>query len=317
MSRRGAVLFAAMGVIWGIPYLLIKVADGGVSVPFLVWARVAVGALILVPVALAQGAWRPAHRAVLLRHWRWLVAYSVIEIIGPWALLSTAERHLSSSASGLLIASVPAIGALLAWLSGKRDGARPGSERLTAVRAAGLAAGFAGVVLLAGPGAGRGDLVSDAEVLLTAVGYAAGPMIANRKLADVPSIPANAACLVIAAVAYTPVAILTWPHAVPSARVLAALAALGAVCTAAGLVGYFWLITEIGAARATVVTYLNPAVAVALGAGILGERVTVVTGVSFALILAGSVLATRSPRRISVPADGLSRTRPSAPARET
>jgi EamA-like transporter family len=155
LSRRGAVLFAAMGVIWGIPYLLIKVADGGVSVPFLVWARVAVGALILVPVALAQGAWRPAHRAVLLRHWRWLVAYSVIEIIGPWALLSTAERHLSSSASGLLIASVPAIGALLAWLSGKRDGARPGSERLTAVRAAGLAAGFAGVVLLAGPGAGR------------------------------------------------------------------------------------------------------------------------------------------------------------------
>ncbi len=317
MSRRGAVLFAAMGVIWGIPYLLIKVADGGVSVPVLVWARVVVGALILVPVALAQGAWRPGQRALLLRHWRWLLAYSAVEIIGPWALLSTAERGLSSSTSGLLIASVPAIGALLAWLSARRGGAPAGNERLTAVRVAGLALGFAGVALLAGPGAGRGDLLSDALVLLTAVGYAAGPMIANRTLTDVPGIPANAACLLIAAVAYTPAAVLTWPHAVPSARVLAALAALGAVCTAAGLVCYFWLIAEIGAARATVVTYINPAVAVALGAGILGERLTPATGVSFLLILAGSVLATRAPGEISSSSGRRSRTRPSGPARET
>jgi drug/metabolite transporter (DMT)-like permease len=317
LSRRGAALFAAMGVIWGIPYLLIKVADGGVSVPVLVWARVTVGALILVPAALAQGVWRPGRRAALLRHWRWLAAYSVVEIIGPWALLSTAEHHLPSSTSGLLVASVPAIGALLAWLSSRRSGAGPGSERLTPVRVAGLAVGFAGVALLAGPGAGRGNLVADAEVLLTAVGYAVGPMIAYRKLADVPSIPANAACLVIAAVAYTPAAIVTWPHAVPAARVIAALAALGAVCTAGGLVGYLWLIAEIGAARATVVTYLNPAVAVVLGAGVLGERLTVATGVSFVLILAGSVLATRSRGRISVSAGGRRRTRPSARARET
>ena len=123
------------------------------------------------------------------------------------------------------------------------------------------------MALLAAPNAGRGDLLADAEVLLTAVCYAAGPMIANRKLVGVPSIAANATCLVIAAVVYTPAAVLTWPHTVPSARVLASLAALGAVCTAAGLVGYFMLIAEVGAARATVVTYLNPAVAVALGAG--------------------------------------------------
>lgn len=298
-----------MGLIWGIPYLLIKVADGGVSVPVLVWARVAVGALILVPVALAQGAWRPEGRALLRRHWRWLLGYAAVEIIGPWALLSAAERQLSSSTSGLLIASVPVIGALLAWFFGR--------ERLTRLRAAGLALGFAGVALLAGPGAGRGDLLADAEVLLTAVGYAAGPMIANRKLTGVPSITANAACLVIAAVAYTPVAMLSWPHAVPSARVLAALAALGAVCTAAGLVGYFLLIAEIGAARATVVTYLNPAVAVALGVGILHERLTPLIALAFAVILTGSVLATRGPAPAGVPADGRSRTRPTDPAPET
>jgi drug/metabolite transporter (DMT)-like permease len=306
-----------MGVIWGIPYLLIKVADGGVAVPVLVWARVTVGALILVPVAVAQGAWRPEQRAVLARHWRWLAAYAVIEIAGPWALLSTAERHLSSSTSGLLIAVVPVIGALLAWAPGRRGSARDAADRLTAVRTAGLAMGFAGVALLAGPGAGRGDLLSDAEVLLTAVCYAVGPVVAMRKLGAVPSIAANAVCLTMVAVCYTPAAVLSWPDAMPSARVLAALAALGAVCTAAGLVGYFWLIAEVGAARAPVVTYLNPAVAVALGAGLLGERLTPAIGVSFLLILAGSVFATRAPARLSLPAAGPGRTRPSDPARET
>jgi drug/metabolite transporter (DMT)-like permease len=311
LGRRGVALFVAMGVIWGIPYLLIKVADGGVSVPVLVWTRVTIGALILVPLALAQGAWRPEQRAVLRAHWTWLAAYSVIEIVGPWTLLSAAERELPSSTSGLLIASVPIIGAVLAWLipasrrqrreggGGERGGGeRGGGGRVSAVRALGLAMGFAGVVLLAGHGAGRGDLGGDAEVLLTALGYAAGPMIANRKLAGVPGIAANAACLLFAAVVYAPAAALTWPHAMPSAQVLASLAALGAVCTAAGLVGYFWLIGEVGAARATVVTYVNPAVAVALGAGLLGERLTPAIGVSFVLILAGSVLATR----VSLPA---------------
>lgn len=314
-----------MGVIWGIPYLLIKVADGGVSVPVLVWARVTVGALILVPVALAQGAFRADGRAVLRRHWRWLAGYALIEIAGPWALLSTAERHLSSSTSGLLIASVPAIGALLVWLSGRLAGepgrqgdARFDTDRLTVVRVAGIALGFAGVALLAGPGAGRGDLLADAEVLLVAVCYATGPIVAIRKLGDVPSIAANAVCLALVAICYTPVAMLTLPHTVPSASVLASLVALGAVCTAGGLVGYFWLIAEVGAARATVITYLNPAVAVALGAGILGERLTPAIGVSFVLILAGSVLATRAPRRLSLPAAARAgRTLPSDPAHET
>jgi len=310
-------LFAAMSVIWGIPYLLIKVADGGVAVPVLVWARVTVGALILIPVALAQGAWRPENRAVLLRHWRWLAAYAVIEIAGPWALLSTAEHHLSSSTTGLLIASVPAIGALLGWLSGRAGDTRQAEDRLTVVRVAGLALGFAGVALLAGPGAGRGDLLSDAMVLLTALCYAVGPIVAIRKLAGVPSITANAVCLLIVAVCYTPAAVLTWPHAAPSAEVLAALVALGAVCTAAGLVGYFWLIAEIGAARAPVVTYVNPAVAVALGAGLLGERLTPAIGVSFVLILTGSVLATRAPRGVSLPAAAQGRALPTDPAHET
>jgi drug/metabolite transporter (DMT)-like permease len=271
-----------MSVIWGIPYLLIKVADGGVSVPVLVFTRVTLGALLLLPIALRR------HELGALRgRWPWLAAFAVAEIIAPFALLSSAERRLSSSTSGLLVAAVPIIGAVLARLTGGRD-------RLTWLRWAGLVIGFGGVALLAGPGTGKGDAVSVAEVLLTAVGYATGPLIANRKLADVPGAAANTVCLGMAALAYAPAAIVTWPRTMPSAEVIASLAALGAICTAAAFVLYFRLIAEVGAARATVITYVNPAVAVALGVIVLGEPLTAAIVGSFVLILAGSFLATRA-----------------------
>ena len=282
MSRRGWVLFAMMSVIWGIPYLLIKVADGGVSVPVLVFTRVTVGCLVLLPFALHR-----RELGTLRGHWWWLIAFTVTEIIGPFALLSSAERRLSSSASGLLVAAVPIIGAVLGRLTG-------GQDRLTAVRWAGLIIGFGGVALLAGPNVARGDALSVAEVLLTALGYAIGPIIANRKFGGVSAVAVNAVCLGMAALVYAPAAAVTWPRSLPSAEVLASLAALGAVCTAAAFVIYFRLIAEAGAARATVITYVNPAVAVALGVVVLGEPLTVSVVGSFVLILAGSVLATRA-----------------------
>jgi drug/metabolite transporter (DMT)-like permease len=280
-----------MGVIWGVPYLLIKVADGGVSVPVLVCTRVALGSLLLLPAALRGG-----HLRALNGHLRWLAAFTVAEIVGPFGLLSTAERHLPSSTSGLLIAAVPIISALLAM--GTRSG-----DRLTAVRWAGLAIGLGGVALLAGPGTGHGGTLPVIEVLLTALGYATGPLIANRKLAGLPPVAVNAVCLGAAAVVYAPFAALTWPRAMPSLQVLGALAGLGVICTAAGFLVFFRLIAEVGPARATVITYVNPAVAVALGVGVLGEHLTPVIGVSFAAILGGSVLATRpsAPKTPTLP----------------
>jgi len=282
VSRRAWVLFVALGVIWGIPYLLIKVADGGVSVPVLVFARIAIGALLLVPIALARR--QPGELAQIRGHAGWLLAFGLCEIIVPWALLSQAERRLPSSTTGLLIAAVPVIGAVLALMSG--------GERLTPVRWVGLLTGFGGVALLAGPGAGSGDLPSTGLVLLTALCYATGPMIANRKLTALAPISVNAVCLSFAAVVYAPFAALNWPRTMPSAKVLASLAGLGVLCTATALVLLFMLVAEAGPARAVVITYVNPAVAVALGVLALGEPLTPEIGVSFALILAGSVLAT-------------------------
>ena len=292
MSRRGWVLFAIMCVVWGIPYLLIKVAVGEVSVPVVVFARTALGALLLLPVAL----W--SRQLGGLRHyWRPLAVFAVLEMILPWGLLSQAERRLPSSLAGLLIAAVPIIGVLLARVTG-------GTERLSRRRWAGLLIGLAGVAVLAAPNLGTGAGLSVAEVLLVAVGYAAAPLVAARKLADVPAVPMTAACLTVAALAWAPAAIVTWPHHVPSGRVLGALAALGIVCTACAFLVFLQLIKEVGTSRAMVFTYVNPAVAVAAGVILLGEPFTAITGVSFVLILAGCLLATRTERRGDPPGDG-------------
>jgi drug/metabolite transporter (DMT)-like permease len=280
VSRRGWMLFAAMSVIWGIPYLLIKVADEGVSVPVLVFARTGIAAVLLLPVALRRKQIR-----VLLPHWRWLVVFALVEIAGPWLLLSNAERRLSSSMSGLLIATVPIIGAVLARLTGD-------SERLTLVRWTGLLVGLGGVALLVGQATG-GSAWPIVEVLLTATGYAIGPLIANRKLADLPRFGVTAVCLGFTALLYLPAAMVTLPHSAPAARVVASLLVLAVVCTAAAFILFFMLIAEVGPARATVITYVNPAVAVALGAGVLGEPFTPLIAVAFVLILGGSVLGTR------------------------
>jgi drug/metabolite transporter (DMT)-like permease len=270
-----------MSVIWGIPYLLIKIAVAGVPVPVLVLARVGVGAGLLLPVALRQ-----RQLGVLRGHWGWLAAFALAEVIVPWLLLSEAERRLSSSMSGLLIASVPIIIVVLGRMTG-------GTDRLSSVRWAGLLAGLGGVALLVGPSALGGDAPSVTEVLLVAVCYATGPLIADRKLSDLPPLPMTAACLAFAAVVYAPAAALTWPSSVPSWRVLAALATLAVVCTATAFLLFFRLIAEVGPARASVITYINPAVAVALGVGVLGEPFTPAMAAAFALIIGGSVLATR------------------------
>jgi drug/metabolite transporter (DMT)-like permease len=277
------VLFALMGVLWGIPYLMIKVAVEGVSVPMVVFARTAVGAAILLPLALRAG--RPTW---LRERWRPLLAFAVIEIMIPWGLLSEAEQHITSSMTGLLIAATPIVAVLAGRLTGD-------AERLGAARWAGLAIGLVGVAVLAGPALGDGSPWAIIEVLLVAVCYATAPIIAARKLADVPALPMTAVCLAGAAIVYAPPALLTWPQTLPDVRVLAALAGLAVLCTALAFLVFFALIREVGPSRALVFTYVNPAVAVTAGVLVLGEPLTASILVSFALILAGSVLAT-APR---------------------
>jgi drug/metabolite transporter (DMT)-like permease len=279
VSLRGWTLFLAMSIIWGIPYLLIKIAVEEVSVPVLVFTRVAVGAAVLLPLALSR------QTVTMVRnHWRALLGFAFFEIIAAWWLLSDAERHLTSSMTGLLIAAAPIFAAVLDRFTG--------GERLGTKRIAGLAIGMAGVAVLAGPHIG-GSTWPILEVLLVAVCYAIAPLIAARRLADVPTLPMTAVCLGFAALVYAAPEAATWPDEMPSTRALLALGSLAVICTALAFIVFFALIREVGAARALVFTYINPAVALTAGVIVLNEPLTPSNLAALVLILIGCVFATR------------------------
>jgi drug/metabolite transporter (DMT)-like permease len=286
VTRRAAVLFLSLGVVWGIRFLLIKVAVDEVSPAQLVLARTALAALILLPIALAKGAVRP-----VLRRWGWLLLFVVVEIAVPWVLLGSAETRLPSSTTGLLIAAVPLAGLAIAFVTGH-------AERLTAAAWAGLALGIVGVTALVGFDVSGSDLGAVAEVGVVVIGYAAGPAILARPLQGLPGIGIMASALTITAVVYVPVVLVTdgTPGALPSGKVVWSVLALAAVCTAAAFMLLFALVNEVGPVRATTITYLNPAVAVIAGAAVLHEPVTVWTVVGFALVVTGSYLVNRGGR---------------------
>ncbi|HVC70027.1 MAG TPA: EamA family transporter [Acidimicrobiales bacterium] len=282
MSRRGWLLFVAMSVIWGTPYLLIRVAVRELSPATLVFARTLPAAILLIPMAAHRGQLRP-----LLPHWRWIIAFTAVELALPWFFLSEAEQHLTSSMAGLLIATVPLIAVVI------YRAVSPATERITRRRLLGLVVGFAGVIALVGIDRRGTDLVSLAEIAVPAVGYSLGPLIVSRRLADLPRLGVVSASIALAAILYAPVALTQLPARI-SFEVLAAVAGLAFLCTALAFLLFFALIAEVGPSRATVITYLNPAVAVLLGVALLGERFTTGIAVGFPLIIVGSVLATGS-----------------------
>jgi drug/metabolite transporter (DMT)-like permease len=284
MTSRGVLLFIAMSVVWGIPYLLIRLAVAEISPAMLVFLRTAIAAAILVPIALARVDLRP-----VFRHWRWVAAFGIIEVAIPWLMLGAAEQRISSSLAGLLIAGVPLVGATIGALVG-------GSDRVGRRQLVGLLIGFAGVAAIAG-----GDFRAENAIALVQIGvvvvcYAAGPFILSRKLEGVSALGIMAVSLALTALIYTPVAILDPPRTLPSTEAIASILILALVCTTAAFLIFAALIREIGPVRATVITYVNPAVAAVLGVVILSETLTVAMGVGFGLAIIGSILATRSGR---------------------
>jgi len=296
VSRRGWVLFLAMGVIWGVPYLLIKVAVEEIEPSFLVLARTLLAGLLLLPLALARG-----HLRGLTAAWAPILAFAVVEVCIPWLLLGVAEQRLSSSLTGLLIAAVPLVGAVLAWGGAAHLVGRP-DDQPDAVRAAGLLVGLAGVGALVGFEVGSGDVAAVAAVAAVAVCYAVGPLILARWLSDRPGLGVITASMLVSAVLYLPVGLVQAPAGWPAAEVVWSVLGLAVVCTALAFVVFFALIAEVGPTRSTVITYLNPAVALVLGVLVLDEAFTAATATGFALILAGSVLATRRARTSPAPA---------------
>jgi drug/metabolite transporter (DMT)-like permease len=283
VTRRGLVLFIALSIAWGIPYLLIKVAVSELDPATVVFGRSALGALALLPLALLG-----RHIVPVLRRWRPLLAYTVIEIVIPWYFLSSAEQHLPSSTAGLLIAAVPLVGVAVSFAMG-----RP--EHLTRSNWFGIVLGMLGVAALVGLDVAGSDLVAVLQIGVVVVCYAIGPAILSRWMSDLPGVGVVTVSLAIAALIYVPVVTLTggWPTEVPSVPVIVSVVALALICSAAAFLIMFALIREIGPVRMTTITYVNPAVAILAGVLILGERITVWTIVGFVLVVSGAYLVTR------------------------
>jgi drug/metabolite transporter (DMT)-like permease len=296
MSWRAWAAFAALGVIWGIPYFFIKLAVQELS-PFVVaWGRITLGAMILLPIAWRRGA---------LRHMRThlvaICAFALAEFVIPFSAISFGERWISSSVTGILIATVPLTIALISRYFGLH-------EPLGAWRLAGLVMGFIGVAALLGLGTitGASGWAGVGCMLLATIGYAIGPLIIQKHLSSVDSFGPVAASLLVSSMVLLPFALYTFPTQVPSTLALSSIAVLGAVCTALAMLLLFYLISQAGASRASVITYINPAVATLLGVTLLHERLGLGGITAFSLILLGSWLATRGARgRRAPPAEAV------------
>ena len=286
MKWRAWLAFAALSVIWGLPYLFIKLAVAEISPLGVAFGRIALGALILTPLA-----WRRRALGAAAAHWRAVCAFAFAELIVPFSLVSLGERWITSSLTAILIATLPFAVILLAPAFGLR-------EALTVRRLAGLACGFAGVVVLLGIDSVQGawGWIGVICVVVATLAYGAGSLIVQRYLKGVDEFGAVALSLAMAALILAPFAWLTLPTRLPSLLALSSLAVLGVVCTALGLWLYFYLVSQVGAARATVFTYVNPAVATLLGIIVLDEPFGVSLIIGMALILLGSwTAAARHP----------------------
>ncbi|HVD57758.1 MAG TPA: DMT family transporter [Thermoleophilaceae bacterium] len=298
MSLRGWALFAAMSVAWGVPYLFIKIAvDDGLSPGFVAWSRVALGALVLLPVALRSGALRGLPLG-------WLVAFAITEICIPFPLIGFGETRVSSSLAAILIASLPL---MVTFLVLRFDH----SERPTRSRLLGMLVGLGGVAALVGIDIGGTgpELIGAGAILIATMGYACGPLIVNRQLSDADPLGPVTAAMAIASIILLPFGIGDFPSQTPSGEAILAVVVLGLVCSATAFLVFFRLIAEVGPSRATVITYVNPVVALALGVAVLGESITAGAVAGLLLILAGSWLATdgRLPPGLAALGDRVSR----------
>jgi drug/metabolite transporter (DMT)-like permease len=283
MSRRAWGAFAAVSVLWGLPYLFIKIADDGGMPPLvLAWLRVALGAAVLLALA-----WRTGTLPALGGRGPWLVAFAIAEIAIPFPMIAAGETKVASSTAAIVIATVPLLIALLSLRF------EP-SERVAGRRLVGLLVGLAGVAALVGVDVSgdSGELLGVGAVLIAACGYATGPLILKRKLAGLDPIATMGVCLTIAAAVLTPFAAFDPPTHTPTAGAFASVVVLGLLCTALALVLMAILIAAAGPSRASIITYINPVIALALGVVFLGESPGPGSLVGLALILVGSWFST-------------------------
>jgi len=286
MTRKSWILFGIVGFLWGIPYLLMKVAVADIPPPLIVAGRTLIGAAILIPIAIKKNTFKDAIKGI-----KYVIPYAVLEMVGPWILITSAEKEISSGLAGLLIATVPFFASIFSSLRGDHSVWQP-------KRIFGLVVGFVGIVALVGIESitGTSNPKAIAMVILAAIMYAYAVLMVTTNLPGVDGIAINGVAMGLTCLFYTPIAIATWPSNPVSTQAIAALVALGVFSTAIAFMLFFIVIVEIGVARGSLTTYVNTAVAVVLGILILDEPITLGIIVGLPMVLLGSFLASRKEK---------------------
>jgi drug/metabolite transporter (DMT)-like permease len=280
VDRRSWTLLLALSAIWGASYLLIKIALRDLSPEVVAFTRIALAALLLLPIALSRGALRPLRGRVGT-----VVILGAVQVAGPFLLIAAGERSISSSLAGILVATTPILTALLALRLDPE-------ERSEGTRLLGVGIGIAGVVALFGldlTGSGSAVL-GGLAIVLASLGYAIGAFIVKARLAGVPPIGVVTGVMAASSLLLLPATLATLPSSAPSAGPLAAVVALGLFGTGLAFVIFYALIAKVGPARTTLVTYIAPGFAIVYGAWFLSEPVTVGKVIGLALVLVGSWL---------------------------
>ena len=283
MSRRHWFLFITVGLLWGMPYLLLKVSVRELSVPVIVCSRTLIGALILVPIALHQKTLLPA-----LKKYHYVLLYAVLELFIPWLLITAAEQKITSGLAGLLVATVPIWTTVIACVKGDKTAWH--KKRL-----GGLLIGFIGVLLVVGIESLRSDQnpLAIIMILVASLSYASAVATVTATIPELDPIAINGLAMFSAAIFYLPFALFALPDHMPTAHVIASQITLGLLPTAMAFILFFELMRDVGPARASLVTYLNTAFAVVLGVVILHEPLTLGILVGLPLVLIGSYFAGR------------------------
>jgi drug/metabolite transporter (DMT)-like permease len=283
MSRKGWALFALVGVLWGVPYLFMKVAVEELSTPVIVFSRLLIGAAVLVPLALYEKTLRPA-----LKYWKYIALYAVAEMVIPWTLITSAQKDLASGVVALLVATVPIWATFFAHHTGDLTAAHR-------TRIFGIALGLIGIVFLVGIETLNdfGNIRALFQVLIASAAYAYAVNMITRKAPETSGVAINGIAMALSTVIFAPFALTHLPSQTPSTDALLATIGLGLICTAFAFWVFFIVLNEIGAARASLVVYPNTAVAVLLGIFLLDEELTLAIAIGLPMVLLGSYFASR------------------------
>ena len=285
MSRKGWGLFALVGVLWGVPYMFMKIAVAELATPVIVFSRLLIGTLVLIPLAVHQKTIKDA-----LKYWPYIASYAVLEMVIPWTLITNAQKDLSSGVVALLVATVPIWATLFAHHTGDSTAAHR-------TRIFGITLGLIGITFLVGIESLNdvGNIRSLFQVLIASVSYAYAVNMISRKAPGISGIAINGLAMSLSTILFAPFAFAHLPKTAPSTEAILATVGLGIICTALAFWVFFLVLGEIGPARASLVVYPNTAVAVVLGIFLLDETLTLAIVIGLPMVLLGSYFASRKP----------------------